>query len=136
MIDFDYRSLCAELVEKVEYTWGRSAPDDVDELLTRARAALAQPYCDPSEERRLGYLNGLKDCAHAALAQPMPMPGDAELRAALLAGINSFPPRHPEAEHLSADEYEVELEIRKARAVWNLSRRGIPTNNASQEDHE
>ena len=115
MIDFDYRALCAELVEKVEYTWGRSAPDDVDELLTRARAALAQ--LEPVWE-------------------PMPMPSDAELRAALLAGINSFPPQHPEAKHLYADEYEVELEIRKARSVWNLARQGTPTKNASQEDHE
>jgi hypothetical protein len=42
MTDPDYRALCAELVEKVEYTWGRSAPDDVGELLTRARALLAE----------------------------------------------------------------------------------------------
>lgn len=112
MTDPDYHALCAELVEKVEYTWGSNAPDDVGELLTRARAALAQP--EPVWE-------------------PTPMPGDAELRAALLAGINSFPPQHPEAKHLSADEYEVELEIRKARAVWNLARRGTPTDNTSPE---
>jgi hypothetical protein len=35
------------------------------------RTALAQPYSDPTEERRLGYLKGLEDCAHAALAQPV-----------------------------------------------------------------
>jgi hypothetical protein len=64
------------------------------------------------------------------------MPGDAELRAALLAGIDSFPPQHPEAKHLSADEYEVELEIRKARAVWNLARRGTPTDNTSPGVYE
>ena len=106
MTDPDYRALCAELVDELEHTEGWPTRDA---LLVRA---------------------------HAALAQPVPMPSDAELRAALLAGIDSFPPQHPEAKHLSADEYSVELEIRKARSVWNLSRRGIPTNNASQEDHE
>jgi hypothetical protein len=51
-------------------------------------------------------------------AQPEPEgPTDEELLEAVKAGVASFPPRHPEALNLSAVEYEVELEIRKARAV-------------------
>jgi hypothetical protein len=37
----DFRALCAELVEKIDYTWG-DIPEDVYELLDRARTALAQ----------------------------------------------------------------------------------------------
>jgi hypothetical protein len=37
-----WRALCVELVEKIDYTWG-DIPEDVHELLDRARAVLAQP---------------------------------------------------------------------------------------------
>jgi hypothetical protein len=50
--------------------------------------------------------------------QPEPVaPTDEEILTTLKAAIVAFPPGHPEAKPLSADEYEVELEIRKARAV-------------------
>ena len=53
-----------------------------------------------------------------ALATPPPEPPtDDELVAAFAAGIAAFPPQHPDAKHLSVVEYEVELEVRKARAV-------------------
>ena len=53
-----------------------------------------------------------------ALAQPEPEgPTDEELLAALSQAVASFPPIHPEAKALSAVEYDLELEIRKARAV-------------------
>ena len=39
----DWKSLCAELVEKVGFiTWGSGTPEDLKELLNRARAALAE----------------------------------------------------------------------------------------------
>jgi hypothetical protein len=38
----DYRALCAELVEKIHYTWG-DIPSDMLELMDRARALLAAP---------------------------------------------------------------------------------------------
>jgi len=38
----NWRALCAELTKKIDYTWG-DIPEDVHELLDRARAALAQP---------------------------------------------------------------------------------------------
>jgi len=36
----DIRALCAELIEKIDYTWG-DIPEDVLDLMDRARAALA-----------------------------------------------------------------------------------------------
>lgn len=38
----DFRALCAELVEKIDYTWG-DTPEDVLQLMGRARAALSAP---------------------------------------------------------------------------------------------
>jgi hypothetical protein len=61
------------------------------ELVNRAQAELAAPSLEP--------------------------PTDEELVAAFAAGIAAFPPQHPDAKHLSVVEYEVELEVRKARAV-------------------
>jgi hypothetical protein len=53
-----------------------------------------------------------------ALATPPPKPPtDEELVAAFATGIAAFPPQHPDAKHLSVVEYEIELEVRKARAV-------------------
>jgi hypothetical protein len=49
-------------------------------------------------------------------------PSDDELLATLSQAVADFPPRHPEAEALCVVEYEVELELRKARAVWNRAR--------------
>lgn len=31
----DFRALCAEVIEKVEFTWGGGIPEDVKELLNR-----------------------------------------------------------------------------------------------------
>jgi len=56
---------------------------------------------------------------HAKVEQELPTepPTDEELIAAFAAGIAAFPPQHLDAKHLSVVEYEVELEVRKARAV-------------------
>ena len=90
----DYKQLCAELVDELE-GWVAYG-DEIDIINAHV----------------------LIDRARAALAQPEPEgPTDEELLEALKAGVASFPPRHPEALNLSAVEYEVELEIRKARAV-------------------
>lgn len=51
-------------------------------------------------------------------------PSDEELLATLSQAVADFPPRHPEAEALCVVEYEVELELRKARAVWDRARQG------------
>lgn len=42
---------------------------------------------------------------------------DSEILEALKIAIVAFPPTHPEAKPLGAEEYEIELEIRKARSV-------------------
>ena len=56
--------------------------------------------------------------ARAYLAQPEPDElTDQELLAILSQAVASFPPIHPEAEAMSAVEYDWELETRKARAV-------------------
>ena len=58
------------------------------------------------------------DEALAYLSQPEPEElTDEELLAVLSRAVASFPPIHPEAKALSVDEYDWELEIRKARAV-------------------
>jgi hypothetical protein len=69
-----------------------------------------------------------------ALAQPEPEGlTDEELLAALSQAVASFPPMHPEAKALSAVEYDLELEIRKARAViaadrarWDRALEALP----------
>jgi hypothetical protein len=46
----NWRALCAELTKKIDYTWG-DIPEDVHELLDRARASLAQSIPEePSDE--------------------------------------------------------------------------------------
>jgi hypothetical protein len=71
----DFRAELQRLVEAYDEHGGKW-PDHHEQALFQAvedaRAALAQPYSDPTEEQRLGYLKGLEDCAHAALAQPEP----------------------------------------------------------------
>jgi hypothetical protein len=42
----DFRALCAELVEKIDYTWG-DIPGDVLELMNAARVALAAEQQGP-----------------------------------------------------------------------------------------
>ena len=90
----DYKQLCAELVD----IWDATADFDykdfgqaVANIVVRASASLTEP--EPEE------------------------PTDTEILETLKAQIVAFPPQHPEALSLSAVEYEVELEIRKARAV-------------------
>lgn len=109
-----FKELCAELTKEVE------------------------EFYEVLQDNGLGWISpGTEDLlerARAALAQPEPVgPTDEDFLIALKAGIAAFPPRHPEAEPLSAVEYEVELEIRKARAVLSLARLGTPANNTSQD---
>ena len=68
--------------------------------------------------------------ARAYLSQPEPEElTDEELLAVLTQAVASFPPMHPEAKALSVDEYDWELEARKARAVIaaDRARWGRPT---------
>ena len=45
-----YRACLAELLSKIDYTWG-DIPADVSDLIARARALLAQPVAEgPSDE--------------------------------------------------------------------------------------
>lgn len=46
----DFRALCSEIVEKIDYTWG-DIPEDVLDLMQRARIAVAQaePEFTPEE---------------------------------------------------------------------------------------
>lgn len=90
----NYKQLCAELVE----AWDATADFDYNdfgnaavEIVVRARAALAEP--EPEGPTDLDLLETLKEV------------------------IIAFWPQHPEALKLSTSEYEVELEISKARAV-------------------
>jgi hypothetical protein len=72
------------------------------------------------------WINEVADRAASALAHPEPMaPTDEELCKVLYQAICEFPPTNPDAVDLNADQYELELEIRKARAV--LARYARPT---------
>lgn len=42
---------------------------------------------------------------------------DLEILEALKSAIVAFPPTHPEAKSLGVGEYQIELELRKARSV-------------------
>jgi hypothetical protein len=69
----------AEIIREVDGNHDKGAGALAEAILShpgsrwRTRAELAQPYSDPTEERRLGYLKGLEDSAHAALAKPEPV---------------------------------------------------------------
>lgn len=59
-----FRALCAELVEKMEYTWGSSIPADVWELLNRARNELAEEPSDVEKSNHgfvIRYTDGFYD---------------------------------------------------------------------------
>ena len=43
MTSTDFRALCEELTTTLEYTWDGRRPKVIQELIERARAALAQP---------------------------------------------------------------------------------------------
>jgi len=58
------------------------------------------------------------DEARAYLDKPEPEgPTDEELVAVLKQAIKDFPPNHPDAKALDSLEYDIEIELRKARAV-------------------
>jgi len=66
----------------------------------------------------LANFQALANEARAFLAQPVPKgPTDSELVAVLHQAIKGFPPNHPDAEALGSLEYDIEIELRKARAV-------------------
>jgi hypothetical protein len=70
--------------------------------------------------------------ARAALAQPEPQgPTDEELCQILHQAICDFPPTHPDALNLDARQYEIVLELHKARAV--LDRWGGSQGNAQNQ---
>jgi hypothetical protein len=89
----DYRALCARMADELDH-YRQLLMDDRREthaLATKARAALAQP--EPQG------------------------PTDEDLCKTLHQAICDFPPTHPSACDLDAHQYEIALEIRKARAV-------------------
>jgi len=68
------------------------------------------------------------DKARAYLAQPEPEgPTDGELVAVLKQAIKDFPPNHPDAKTLDSLEYDIEIELRKARAVLARWGSALPT---------
>jgi hypothetical protein len=82
----DWRALCVELVEKIDYTWG-DIPEDVHELLDRARTALAQPEPEGegvSNEDRQAIVVRLRELAFAVTEGP---------EALAREGTMSIPPR-------------------------------------------
>jgi len=92
----NYKALCAELVEKIDYTWG-DIPKDVLDLMQRTRLALAQPEPVGAAMKRLleapidnrGYVD-LRE-----RSQPEPVrPTDEEIEVA--CPFDSF---HEPAEH-------------------------------------
>ena len=46
----DFRALCAELTTTLEFTWDGRRPKVIQELLNRARAALAEQPVGPTDE--------------------------------------------------------------------------------------
>jgi hypothetical protein len=136
----DFRALCAELTDALNnlhaLVWGE-CPSllnedqggsgfldlEIEETLTTARAALAQP--EP-------------------VAPPMPVPGDAEGLAEVFWGRYEQPePQGPSDQELlrlyrvatpcyEVEEYKRELDF--ARAV--LARWGTPANAINQEDYD
>ena len=77
----DYKALCEELTTTLEYTWDGRRPKVIQELIERARAALAQP--EPAR-------------------QPMPVPGDAEGLAEVFWG------RYDQPEPVAPTDEEIE----------------------------
>ena len=108
----DYRALCVELTDRLEHAITSVNSDSYYgencDAVDRARATLAQPE-----------LEGVTD---------------DELCKVLYQAICEFPPTNPDAVDLNADQYELELEIRKARAV--LARWCAPANTINQEDRD
>jgi hypothetical protein len=93
----DFRALCAELNKWV--------------------IELAASHSNLSDSG-IAKVNELVDRTVAALAQPEPQgPTDKELCKTLHQAICDFPPTHPSAHDLDGHQYEIALEIRKARAV-------------------
>jgi hypothetical protein len=58
-----YRACLAELLSKIDYTWG-DIPADVRDLMDRARALLAQPVAEgPTDEELVNFRNrATADC--------------------------------------------------------------------------
>jgi hypothetical protein len=94
----DWRALCAELLEALENAIRVVYGEDGTKHISTADAVITK--------------------ADAALAQPEPQgPTDEELCQTLHQAICDFPPTHPDALNLNANQYEVALELRKARAA-------------------
>ena len=106
--------------------------DTTRDLIQRLADALDHLNC----EYNVPDQSALIAEARAYLSQPEPEElTDEELLAVLTQAVASFPPMHPEAKALSVDEYDWELEARKARAVIaaDRARWGRPT--TTQEDN-
>jgi hypothetical protein len=112
-----FRSLCAELIDKIDYTWN-DIPEDVRDLILRARAELAQT--EP-------------------VAPPMPVPGDAEVFWNRYDQPEPVAPTPTDEELISPimwmidecvydnDKGEIAQNLRELIARW-----GTPANNTSQ----
>jgi hypothetical protein len=133
----DYRALCAEILQKLDqYEDGQRV--NWDAWRNNVRTALAQPYSDLTEERRLGYLKGLEDCAHAALAQHEPEePTDEDVRKILMSHgilyqhqgylLTAGNPGNPRSAKVS----DIALVFRAVLARW-----GTPANSTREENLE
>ena len=134
----DWKSLCAELVEKVGFiTWGSGTPEDLKELLNRARAALADGPAVP-EGREPASVTGQPTRRQLMmLADEMGMAsiGDAALyaRAVLTRWGNPAPQPVPVSERLPEPE-DCDVEGRcwmlgKVERDWRLinpEKSGLP----------
>jgi hypothetical protein len=74
-----YRAMCAELLSKIDYTWG-DIPVDVRDLMDRARALLAQPVAEAPTGKEIMEL------------MPQQMRDDLAAAARALAGPGRFRP--------------------------------------------
>jgi hypothetical protein len=97
----DYKKLCAELVEKIEYTWGSGIPTNVRELLKRARVALAEPEPEePTDEE----LRDLWSWAAGQDQGPWPTQQHCFARTVLARWGRPVPQPVPVSERLPGDQ--------------------------------
>lgn len=83
----DFRALCAELIDKIDYTWSDILLD-VQLLVDRARAALATPPPEPPTDEELLHKYGEAKRNHCYEGDPDDWPKKAE-RAATVAGLRA-----------------------------------------------
>jgi len=120
----DWRALCAELVEKIKYTWG-DIPEDVLDLLDRVSTALAQPEPESAsthlaarpllervaciDQRTVGEIIAISNQAEAWLSgNPPGQPVAIEPRGCPTPGACSCvePAAQPEPEGVTEEQWD------------------------------